>query len=397
MVKAFLESYSGDNVRYLAESKETPGDYDGQLGRSYRWPLGGVVVISCFNFPIEITMMQALGAVFMGNKVLVKADVKTTICVEQFVRMLHACGMPLTDMDFVHTNGPTFENIYRLANVRLTQFTGSSRIAEKLAGVTHGKIKLEDSGFDWKIIGPDIHNVKYVAWQCDQDAYALSGQKCSAQKFLLVHKNWAKTDLFKTMEQLAARRKIEDLTVGPVLTVNNSTFEKHRDSILKLPGAKVLFGGKLLKNHKIPACYGSFEPTAMYVPFKNFLDPAAFPILTSEIFGPFQVVTDYEDKDINDVLKTFEKIPLHLTAAVVSNDVAFKQRVLGNTVNGTTYTGWRGRTTGTPQFFWFGPSSDPRAAGIGTRESIKHVWSVHRGIMCDDMPIPENWEIPKST
>jgi 1-pyrroline-5-carboxylate dehydrogenase len=38
----------------------------------------------------------------------------------------------------------------------------------------------------------------------------------------------------------------------------------------------------------------------------------------------------------------------HLTAAVVSNDVHFTQKVLGKTINGTTYTGLRARTTGAP-------------------------------------------------
>lgn len=41
----------------------------------------------------------------------------------------------------------------------MTLFTGSSRIAEKLAADLKGKIKLEDAGFDWKILGPDVQEV----------------------------------------------------------------------------------------------------------------------------------------------------------------------------------------------------------------------------------------------
>ena len=48
---------------------------------------------------------------------------------------------------------------------------------------------LEDAGFDWKILGPDVNNLDYVAWQCDQDAYACSGQKCSAQSLLMANTN----------------------------------------------------------------------------------------------------------------------------------------------------------------------------------------------------------------
>lgn len=49
---------------------------------------------------------------------------------------------------------------------------------------------LEDAGFDWKILGPDVGDLDYVAWVSDQDAYACSGQKCSAQSMLFMHKHW---------------------------------------------------------------------------------------------------------------------------------------------------------------------------------------------------------------
>ena len=59
-----------------------------------------------------------------------------------------------------------------------------------------------------------------------------------------------------------------------------------------------------------------------------------------------------------------------MTAAVVSNDQVFTEKILGSTVNGTTYAGIRARTTGAPQNHWFGPAGDPRGAGIGTAEAI---------------------------
>jgi len=40
----------------------------------------------------------------------------------------------------------------------MTLFTGSSHVAEHLIHVTNGRIKLEDAGFDWKIMGPDGDN-----------------------------------------------------------------------------------------------------------------------------------------------------------------------------------------------------------------------------------------------
>ena len=88
-------------------------------------------------------------------------------------------------------------------------------------------------------------------------------------------------------------------------------------------------------------------------------------------------------------LAVLERMSHHLTAAVVSADVHFQQRVLGATVNGTTYCGMRARTTGAPQNHWFGPCGDPRAAGIGTPEAIVSTWSGHREIIFDQGPLPD--------
>lgn len=94
------------------------------------------------------------------------------------------------------------------------------------------------------------------------------------------------------------------------------------------------------------------------------------------------------------LLEILEGMSHHLTAAVVSNDNVFQERILGSTVNGTTYSGLRARTTGAPQNHWFGPCGDPRGAGIGTAEAIKLVWSHHREIVTDIGPISPNWTIP---
>ena len=48
-------------------------------------------------------------------------------------------------------------------------------------------------------------------------------QKCSAQSALFVHENWKKIDFVGKLKELAERRKLSDLTVGPVLTVTNET------------------------------------------------------------------------------------------------------------------------------------------------------------------------------
>ncbi|CAI7785636.1 unnamed protein product, partial [Closterium sp. NIES-53] len=199
----------------------------------FRGCLLQVTIISPFNFPLEIPMLQLMGALYMGNKPLLKVDSKVAVVMEQALRLLHACGMPHADVDYINCDGPVMHQLLLQAQPCVTQFTGSARIAEILAKDLRGKVKLEDAGFDWKILGPDVKEdagfdwkilgpdvkeLDYVAWVCDQDAYACSGQKCSAQSILFMHKNCVQAGLMDRLRSLAARRNLQDLTIGPVLT-----------------------------------------------------------------------------------------------------------------------------------------------------------------------------------
>eukprot|EP00775_Hariotina_reticulata_P010386 gene10386-10544_t len=390
VTRRFYENFSGDQVRFLARGFSVPGDHPGQTTNGLRWPYGPVALITPFNFPLEIPALQLMGALFMGNKPLVHVDHRVSIVVEQLLRLLHHCGMPRTDADLIHGGGATVNELLLKAQPRSTLFTGSQRVAEKLAIDMRGKVFLEDAGYDWKLLGPDVSDVDYVAWQADQDAYACSGQKCSATSLLVMHSNWSKAGLLDKMKARAQSRQLSDLTVGPVLTWTTQAMLDHMNQLLELPGAKLLWGGQPLVEHNIPECYGALQPTAVFVPLKALKDPAAFKLVTTEVFGPFQVVTEYDDNELRMVLDLLENMSHHLTAAVVSNDITFLNNILAHTVNGTTYAGVRARTTGAPQNHWFGPAGDPRGAGIGTPEAIKLVWSCHREIIHDFGPCPSS-------
>eukprot|EP00494_Astrolonche_serrata_P032659 UN32928 len=191
---------SGDTVRNLARSFSLPGDRQGQCSTGYRWPFGGVGVIAPFNFPIEICGIQTISAVFMGNQPVTKVADKVSIACEQLIRLLHHCGLEKTDIDFFHGSGSVMAHILKEGQAKMTLFTGSQNIAERLTQSLGGRVKLEDAGFDWKVLGPDVGNLEYVAWQSDLDSYGFTGQKCSAQSMCFTHENWVKAGFFKRLK-----------------------------------------------------------------------------------------------------------------------------------------------------------------------------------------------------
>jgi 1-pyrroline-5-carboxylate dehydrogenase len=84
----FLKNFAGDNPRFIAGGSHVPGDYLGQESKGYRWPFGPVCMVAPFNFPLEIPVLQVMGALMMGNRPTIKCASITSLIMEQYIRML---------------------------------------------------------------------------------------------------------------------------------------------------------------------------------------------------------------------------------------------------------------------------------------------------------------------
>ncbi|SVC87649.1 uncharacterized protein METZ01_LOCUS340503, partial [marine metagenome] len=134
VTRIFLENLAGDGVRFLARGFSNPGNHIGQESRGYRWPYGPVVIIAPFNFPLEIPALQLMGALAMGNRPLIKPETRVGAVLEQFVRLLIYAGLDPNDLDMIHCKGSVLGDMIESNShqIRLVQFTGSSRVAEHL-------------------------------------------------------------------------------------------------------------------------------------------------------------------------------------------------------------------------------------------------------------------------
>ncbi|KAF7124831.1 hypothetical protein RHSIM_Rhsim12G0078400 [Rhododendron simsii] len=67
---------------------------------------------------------------------------------------------------------------------------------------------------------------------------------------LYLMQNWSKSSLLHQMNDLATRRKLEDLIIGPVLTFTTKAMLVHVNKVLQVAGSKLLFGGDIIKQMK---------------------------------------------------------------------------------------------------------------------------------------------------
>ena len=100
---------------------------------------------------------------------------------------------------------------------------------------------------------------------------------------------FAHTGLVDKLAKKASTRKMDDQTVGPILSWTTDAMLGHVEKLKRIPGASVAFGGKPLEGHSIPEIYGAIVPTAVFVPLKEILKPDNFELVTTEVFGPVQV------------------------------------------------------------------------------------------------------------
>lgn len=385
-VKTFLENLSGDGPRFAQRGIRVAGDHEGQETVGHRFPFGSTLIISPFNLPLKIAAFNLIGSLICGNFAVLKPDNRTGLIIEAFVRLLLHAGMPPESMVLLHNNKINSAKFSEASAslFRLTQFTGSSIVANKLSFLTHGKVRIEDSGFNWLIVDANISKLEPVIDQIDQDAFSMSGQKCSALRFVLFDERLDKKVFLTQLKKRVELRSFANQNIIPLLSVSNKQMKDKINQILStIPTAVLITGGQSVSEpNSVPSVYGLFQPTVLFVPWQSLKSVEAQHVVFEETFGPLLVCCSYSRDELHDVLKMLDKVEHHLSAGVVSRDPVFVNLILGQSVNGITYVG-KGRTTGAPPNHFFGPSNDPRASGVGTPKCIVDTWTCHREIVID--------------
>ena len=105
-----------------------------------RAPLGPVVCISPWNFPLAIFTGQVAAALAAGNTVLAKPAEETPLVAAEAVRVLHAAGVPRDVLQFVPGGGEVGAALVADARVQGVMFTGSTEVARLIQRQLAGRL-----------------------------------------------------------------------------------------------------------------------------------------------------------------------------------------------------------------------------------------------------------------
>jgi acyl-CoA reductase-like NAD-dependent aldehyde dehydrogenase len=267
---------------------------EGIIGQVRRSPLGVVLCMGPFNYPLNETFTTLIPALIMGNIVLFKPPKHGTLLHYPLLEAFKD-SFPAGVINTLYGRGNSIiPQLMESGKIDVLTLIGSSKVADKLKKM-HPKVNRLRA-----ILGLDAKNAAIVTESADLDSainecllgsLSFNGQRCTAVKIIFVHKSL--TDKFN--EGLA--KKIEALKLGmmwepgvqitPLPEPNKPAYLTELIEDAKLHGAKVMneHGGENFKSIFFPALLypvnskmkvwheEQFGPVVPVVPFENLDEP----------------------------------------------------------------------------------------------------------------------------
>ena len=290
------------------------GDYspfkEDKLSMIIRQPIGTILAITPFNYPLFTAISKIAPAIASGNSILLKPATDTPIASFYIAKAFEEAGLPEGVLNVVSGKGSEIGDILVKSNlINGISFTGSTNVGKRIANIAGmKKLHLELGGKAPAIVLEDA-DLDLAADQIVSGSLKFSGQRCDAISRVIVVSDVA-DDLVNKIITKARRWKVGDprnekTDMGPL--INPRAVEKVdglvKDAVEK--GAKLLLGGKKRKNF--------YWPTVLdHVP----LDAR---IAWEETFGP--VIPIIRVGNEREALKIANKSNYGLDAAVFTKDI----------------------------------------------------------------------------
>ncbi|WP_374972368.1 aldehyde dehydrogenase family protein [Spongiibacter marinus] len=289
-------------------------------------PRGRCLIISPWNYPINLTLGPLVPAVASGNTVIIKTSEISPHFSSVLVKIIRECFTE-DEIAVVEGDASVATSLLQLPFDHIF-FTGSPAIGKIVmtAAAKHlSSVTLELGGKSPVIIdgSADLElAAKTITW----GKFINSGQTCIAPDHLYIH-DIVKDDFIKYMKNTLTEWYGESTNeIKENLTrVINKKHSERLDSLLqnaKINGAKIIFGGHTdVDNHFV-------EPTLL----TDISDDST--IMHEEIFGPLLPIISY--KNLSEVINKINAAPKPLALYIWSRDDKATDEIIANTSAGGT-------------------------------------------------------------
>ncbi|MCW6530492.1 trifunctional transcriptional regulator/proline dehydrogenase/L-glutamate gamma-semialdehyde dehydrogenase [Sphingomonas sp. MMSM20] len=255
------------------------------LGPAHR-PLGPVVCISPWNFPLAIFTGQIAAALVAGNSVLAKPAEETPLIAAQGVAILHEAGIPADALQLLPGDGAIGAALVGAPEAAAVMFTGSTEVARLIQRELATRLSADgapipliaETGGQNAMIVDSSALAEQVVADVIASAFDSAGQRCSALRVLCLQEDIADRTLAMikgALHELSIGRTDRlAVDIGPVITAEaKANIERHIERMRGMGRAveQIALAGE--------TAHGTFVPPTI-IELDDIAD------LEREVFGP---------------------------------------------------------------------------------------------------------------
>lgn len=295
-------------------------------------PLGVVLDLPAWNYPLLTAVNAVVPAVLAGNAVVVKHSPRTPLCGEHFARAFAAAGGPPDVVQALFVDYETTEKMVGDARIDSVLFTGSVLGGHKIQAAAKDRflhVGLELGGNDPAYVAEDADLANTVENVVDGAIYN-AGQSCCAVERVYVHKSMYEK-FIAAAEPLVKGYVLGDPTsdktsLGPIAQPWHVKELAAFVSDAKAKGAKVVVGGE---GTSVDGRGRFFQATLL----RDV--PQTAEVMQKESFGPILAVSAVDSDE--EALARMNDSRLGLTASVWTSDRNRAERLARELEFGTVY------------------------------------------------------------
>jgi acyl-CoA reductase-like NAD-dependent aldehyde dehydrogenase len=295
-----------------------------------REPLGIVLNIPAWNYPLLIAVNVIIPALVAGNAVLIKHARLTPLCGDAFVEAFGKTSLPRDLVASIHVGHATVGKLIDQRAVDFISFTGSVEGGRQVYQAASAKLidmGLELGGKDPAFVAEDA-NFQYAMENTVDGAFYNGGQSCCAVERVYVmrsiYQRFVDAYVAEVEKYKVGHPEQGGVGMGPLAQAKAVEFMEFQVKDAVSRGAKVLTGGRRLPG---PGYY--FQPTVL-VNVDHSMS-----VMMEETFGPLIGIMPVDSED--EAVRLMNDSPYGLTASIWTEDIARGEALATRTNAGTVY------------------------------------------------------------
>jgi len=283
----------------------------GRLGLVRRVPVGPILAITPFNFPLNLVAHKLAPAIAAGCPVVLKPASQTPSPSLMLADILAESGLPVGGLAVIPSRGADAQELASDERFALLTFTGSPVVGWRLKELAwRRRVTLELGGNAAVVVEPDVDDVDDIARRIAAGAYGYAGQSCISVQRVLVHEDLymsMRRALTEATEAIAYGDPSHDGVVcGPLIDEANAERVMQWIGDAREAGGRLLTGGERDGN--------VISPTLLEEV------PDDQPVVADEVFGPVACLDAYED--FEQALLMVNDSRYGLQAGIFTNDIS---------------------------------------------------------------------------